>query len=253
MLHGWEGSADSTYILSVAPKLIAAGYAVFRLNFRDHGDSHHLNEELFHSCRLQEVVGAVAWIQHNFPIKPLYLAGFSLGGNFALRVAAAARAADLDIAKVVAICPVLDPAQTMAALDSGWAGYQRYFIYKWRRSLQMKQQMFPELYQFHVLAEFTNLGAMTEHFVINHTEYPDLQTYLSGYAITRGRLDELRVPGSILLADDDPVIPVAGLKDMNTPPALKIYRSGFGGHCGFIENMRLGSWMDNFVLKELAE
>ena len=51
MLHGWEGSADSTYILSVAPKLIAAGYSVFRLNFRDHGDSHHLNRELFHSCR----------------------------------------------------------------------------------------------------------------------------------------------------------------------------------------------------------
>ena len=35
------------------------GYDVVRLNLRDHGDSHHLNPEIFHSCRIAEVVGAV--------------------------------------------------------------------------------------------------------------------------------------------------------------------------------------------------
>ena len=36
-----------------------ADYDVARLNLRDHGDSHHLNDEIFHSCRIAEVVGAV--------------------------------------------------------------------------------------------------------------------------------------------------------------------------------------------------
>ena len=41
--------------------------------------------------------------------------GHSLGGNFALRIASAEGPA-LGLARVVAICPVLDPEETMAAL-----------------------------------------------------------------------------------------------------------------------------------------
>ena len=34
LLHGWEGSADSTYVLDAANRLLLAGFDVFRLNFR---------------------------------------------------------------------------------------------------------------------------------------------------------------------------------------------------------------------------
>ena len=60
---------------------------MFRLNFRDHGDTHHLNRDLFHSCRIDEVVGAVRAVRRAFATDPVAVAGFSLGGNFALRVA----------------------------------------------------------------------------------------------------------------------------------------------------------------------
>ena len=55
LLHGWEGSVDSNYMRLTAARLLGAGFAVFRLNFRDHGDSHDLNEGLFHSNRIDEV------------------------------------------------------------------------------------------------------------------------------------------------------------------------------------------------------
>ena len=90
---------------------------MLRLNFRDHGGTHALNRELFHSCRLPEVVGAVARVQALFPEHRLLLAGFSLGGNFCLRVGARARAAGIRIARIVAVCPVLDPATTLVALE----------------------------------------------------------------------------------------------------------------------------------------
>ena len=93
LLHGWEGSADSTYVLSMSQTLFALGFEVVRLNLRDHGATHHLNRELFHSCRLPEVVGAVRTLAQQFAGLPMVLAGFSLGGNFMLRVAARPRSA----------------------------------------------------------------------------------------------------------------------------------------------------------------
>jgi predicted alpha/beta-fold hydrolase len=35
LLHGWEGSAGANYVVSVGGLLHDAGFAVFRLNFRD--------------------------------------------------------------------------------------------------------------------------------------------------------------------------------------------------------------------------
>src|SRR5512146_3223269 len=93
LLHGWEGSAQSSYILHTGSRLLAEGCDVFRLNFRDHGDTHHLNRELFHSCRIDEVVGAVREVSRRFGERPLLVGGYSLGGNFALRVALRAPAA----------------------------------------------------------------------------------------------------------------------------------------------------------------
>ena len=87
LFHGWEGSVDSTYVLQTGSRLLEDGWDVFRLNFRDHGDSHGLNEALFHSCRIDEVVTALGEIARMFPAKTIGVAGFSLGGNFALRAA----------------------------------------------------------------------------------------------------------------------------------------------------------------------
>ena len=88
VLHGWEGSAESCYVVSLGAQLLASGFDVLRLNLRDHGESHHLNREIFHSCRLAEVVGATRAVADRFPKAQIFLAGFSLGGNFVLRVSA---------------------------------------------------------------------------------------------------------------------------------------------------------------------
>lgn len=248
LIHGWEGSAASLYMVSLAARLARSGFRVVRLNLRDHGDSHHLNPGIFHSCRLDEVLGALATLQARFAEEPLHLAGFSLGGNFALRVAARAPAAGLRLAKVVAVCPVLDPRQTLAALD-GAAPYRHYFLRKWRRSLERKRCVFPDLYDFGPLGRFRNLREMTGYFVHHFTEFPDLDSYLRGYAITGGRLAGLEVPAEILLADDDPVIPVGDLAGLARGPALTVHRSRHGGHCGFMQDWRLQGWLDGFVAR----
>jgi len=248
LIHGWEGSGDATYLLSAGRRLRAAGYRVVRLNLRDHGASHHLNRELFHSCRLDEVVGAVRWVQQRFPEEPLVLGGFSLGGNFALRVAAKAPAAGLRIRQVAAICPVLDPAETMHALDNGWQLYQRYFLAKWRASLLRKARVFPDDYAFGDLRRFRTLAAMTEFFVRQYAGYADLQTYLQGYALTEDCLADLQVPSRVLLAEDDPVIPIVSLQRVARTATLHVDCAQFGGHCAFLKDYRLRSLADDYLL-----
>ncbi|RBG19847.1 alpha/beta hydrolase, partial [Xanthomonas oryzae pv. oryzae] len=67
LLHGWEGSADSNYMCLTAARVLGLGYQVFRLNFRDHGGTHHLNVDLFHSDRIDEVVNAAGDLWRRFP------------------------------------------------------------------------------------------------------------------------------------------------------------------------------------------
>jgi predicted alpha/beta-fold hydrolase len=248
LLHGWEGSAESSCVLSLGAHLYEAGYGVLRVNLRDHGDSQHLNREIFHSCRLPEVLGAVQAIARTFPQTPLFLAGFSLGGNFLLRVAAQP-ALPPNVRGVVAISPVLDPAQTLLALERGLPLYRRTFVRRWSRSLRRKQQLWPQLHDFSSLLRLKDIRAMTAALVEAHTGFAGLEDYLGGYALTDGRLGALAVPAALLLAEDDPIVPAADLARLPASGRLQIWRSRFGGHCGFFAGWSLPSVADRFVLQ----
>jgi predicted alpha/beta-fold hydrolase len=253
LLHGWEGSADSTYLLSLGQTLFEQGCEVVRLNLRDHGVTHHLNRELFHSCRLPEVVGAVQSLARRFPELPIVLAGFSLGGNFMLRVAAHREARDLRLERVIAISPVLDPAITMRTLETGFPVYHGYFVRKWSRSLARKQLAWPDLYDFGELLRTRSLREMTRELVARHTEYPTMDDYLAGYAITGDRLTTLTAPAHVLTALDDPIIAANDLPRLARAPRLEIVTTAYGGHCGFIEGGLAGSsWIDAAVTRLLS-
>jgi predicted alpha/beta-fold hydrolase len=251
MVHGWEGSAESQYVLSAAQYLYARGFEIFRLNLRDHGASHHLNPELFHSCRIAEVVGAVRSVQALYPAAPLSMVGYSLGGNFALRVAARAPNAGIQLRHVVAICPVLDPVQTLDSLVKGLWIYRRYFVSKWRKSLRKKREAWPDIYDLDELLDSRDLTDLTERLVLKYTNFTDLQSYLEGYAIVGEALSDLKVPCRIITATDDPIIPVRDLKRLAASENLEVTVSPHGGHCGFLESMSGESWADREVYATL--
>ncbi len=250
-LHGWEGSADSSYMLSLALALNEAGYATFRLNFRDHGGTHDLNEELFHSCRIDEVVEAVGAVQKRYSPNRLLLVGYSLGGNFALRVGARAAEAGIDLEKIIAVCPVLHPPHTMIALETGLWAYKTYYLRKWRRSLLAKQASFPHRYRLGDLGRFKTLTDTTDFFVREYTEFSDIQTYLHGYSILGTALSDLSVPSHVIAAADDPIIPSTDLARLPPHPNLQLAVLPWGGHCGFVTSYRLSSSIDRIVVDEL--
>lgn len=254
LLHGWEGSGESMYLLSSGGYLFNRGFDVFRLNMRDHGTSHHLNKGLFHSCLIDEVLSAVKQIQADYSGgKKTFLCGFSLGGNFALRIAAKAPRAGFSLDKVVAVCPVLHPPSTMAALASGFFVYEKYFIRKWKKSLLKKKALFPDTYNFDNPAIFKSLASMTDYFVRMYTGYPDMATYLNGYSLTGDVLTALTIPAHIISSLDDPVIPHEDIERIARPENLTVTTLPHGGHCGFITGPRMNSWADETLAAWFAE
>ena len=250
LLHGWEGSAQSNYVRASAAALLGAGYDVYRLNFRDHGDSHALNREPFHSCRLDEVAAAVAQVCARRGPGLRAIAGFSLGGNFALRVAHAAPARGIALDYALAVCPVIDPAHGLRQLERGWL-YHAYFMRKWRDSLRRKQALFPELPVLRRGDRRLNMRELTRALVQRYTPFASLEAYLDGYSVAGERLACMQVPATILTAADDPVIPVADFRALRLPDCVELDIAPHGGHCAFLTGAGLRSFVGDYLLARL--
>lgn len=248
LFHGWEGSVDSTYVLQTGSRLLADGWDIFRLNFRDHGDSHVLNEALFHSCRLDEVVHALGDIAQRWPMRPMALAGFSLGGNFALRAAMQTSLLGIPLDYVLAVCPIIDPGEGLFALEetAPWI-YHAYFMRKWRHSLLAKQKAFPQHRYFEMSELKQNMRGLTEAMVLRHTDFKSLQQYLDGYSVAVDALMAMQIPATVLTARDDPVIPVSSFERLQLPANVELDIAPYGGHCGFIRDRGMTSYTDDYI------
>lgn len=182
----------------------------------------------------------------------MVVAGYSLGGNFALRVAMRARAAGLPLARVAAVCPVLDPAVTMTRLEQGIPVYLRYFEQSWRESLRRKRDRFPQYYDFDDRVLKLEMRELTRWMVERHTDFDTLDDYFNGYAIAGDRLAGLDVPADLLTAEDDPVIPVEEFHALHLPDTALIEIAHWGGHCGFLETARLDGYAERWVAQRLS-
>jgi uncharacterized protein len=248
MIHGWEGSHESAYLYSMACALHEAGYSVFRLNLRDHAGSHALNEEMFHSARMAEVLGAIRAAQQLEPDLPLFVIGFSLGGNFALRVGLQGPAQGIVPKLSVGVSPAIHPGHTLQAIDTGPALVRLYFMSKWQKTLRAKKAAWPQ-YDFSDFNHLKSFIDITREFVLRYTEYDSLEEYLAQYTLTPRQLMDAPSPVAVLTARDDSVIPFHYFDGLTAHGAVRAFHATrHGGHCGFIEDLGLSSWAEQRVL-----
>ena len=253
LFHGWEGSSRSNYIVAAGGMLYEQGFDVFRLNFRDHGDSHHMNSGIFHSCRLDEVIHALKDIQQRTGAQNWALSGYSLGGNFALRVAIQAASAGLSVSQVVAVCPVVSPSNALQAMEDGPRGYESYFIRKWTKSLKLKQTLFPDTYEYEEWHRLGGLRERTGYLATRYYEFESLEQYFDGYSIAGDRLKAIQVPTTILTSEDDMVVPVSDFKDLPDNENIELLVTRHGGHCAFLKNWKMESLADDVIVRCVLE
>ena len=251
LIHGWEGTDQSTYLLSAALRLHAEGYSIFRLHMRDHGPSLHLNRAPFLAVHLAEILDGHDQVARLFPHDPIYLVGYSLGGNLAVRVAAHASERALNLRKVVSVCPATDPMAVAEAIE-GSVLYNGYFMRKWQKAFAQKIELFEEHRVNAHLLTHRRLIAMHDAFMPLYSDYPDARSYFAAYALSADNLERMDVPCQIILVEDDPVIPVETAASLPRLDGLDVEIVPHGGHCGCVRSWRLDSWLDARLVEEFA-
>ena len=250
LIHGWEGSACSPYMIDATAFYYRRGFDVCRLNLRDHGGSYHLNKGLFHGALLEETFEAADFLAGLAKERPSYLIGFSLGGNYALRIAR--RYSDLGrsrFAGIFAVSPPLDPYKATLAIDSRSFVYRDYFLKKWKQSLEAKQRLFPEKYDFRGILGSKTCMELTEKIMRYYPDFPTWRDYFNQYTLKDEFFSGLKVPATIFISRDDPVIPQQDYDELSAHEHLRIFRTRYGGHCGFVDLFPMRCWYNEVIAK----
>jgi predicted alpha/beta-fold hydrolase len=222
------------------------------LNYRDHGDTHQLNPGLFYAVLLDEVFGAVQQVSKYEGSLPFYLVGFSLGGNFALRIARKCAENPLEnLGHVFSLSPAIDPEKSTNAIDQ-YPLLRKYFRQKWLRSLQKKQASFPDLYDFSEILSLDTVSAMTEALLQRYSDYASSADYFRAYAVLKDALADLTVPTTIVTAQDDPIIPVDDFYNLKLNSRTDLIVQRYGGHNGFLETLSGRTWYEKKILEICA-
>ena len=250
IIPGWLGHSKSSYVVSLAKKLVDSRFEVVRITLRDHGETCHLNSGLFHSAETQEVVDLIKKLADDFKVRhpnqggdlTTGLVGFSMGGNFALRVAR-----ELPYVRTLAISPSLSPHKTIQKIENSQI-YRPYFINKWRKIFRDKQRHFPDLYDFSYAMKQKSIITLTKHFIGEFTSFESVDSYCDAYDLGGSRLEG--VNAHILASLDDPVVPTSDIDEL--PPSVTRKMTKRGGHTAFIENWALESWSDSYAERFFA-
>ena len=85
LIHGLEGSSESTYMISSTKELNKAGFDTVCFNLRGCSGEDNRLLQTYHSGKTEDVDFVLKYILENYNYEKLVLVGFSLGGNLTLK------------------------------------------------------------------------------------------------------------------------------------------------------------------------
>jgi predicted alpha/beta-fold hydrolase len=254
VVHGLEGSSDSSYAVGIAAKGLAAGMNIVRMNQRNCGGTDKLAPTLYHSGRSQDVAEVARTLITQEKISHFGLAGFSMGGNLVLKLAGEWGASGpREFRGVVGVCPALDLAVSADALHTPSNRlYEIYFLWKLRRRLRDKVRYFPKYFDIARAKGVVSLRDFDDKITAYYCGFAGAQDYYDRSSASRV-VDRIAVPTLIVHAANDPFIRIAAetRNKIAANPHIKFEESEDGGHCSFLaeRNGYDGRWAERRVVE----
>jgi predicted alpha/beta-fold hydrolase len=243
LLHGLEGSSLAHYMGGMADKAWAAGWNAVRLNQRNCGGTEHLSRGLYHSGLTEDLQFVVRELIERDRIETLAVAGYSLGGNLALKFAGdLGTDAPPELRAVCAVSPTMDLARCVAALERrSNVAYQWNFVRNLKARMRRKAAAFPGSYALEPLRGIWTVRAFDEAYTAPHHGFRNAADYYFRASALRV-VGRIRVPTLIVTAEDDPFVPVEPFHDPSVTgnPAITLHIARHGGHCAFVADTRHG-------------
>jgi predicted alpha/beta-fold hydrolase len=257
-LHGLEGSSEAQYMRGMADKAFRRGFNVVRLNQRNCGGTEHLSAGLYHSGLTSDPVAVLRELAGGDGLDRFVVAGYSLGGNLALKLAGDfGEHPPAFLRAVCAVSPTLELAACMDALEQLQNRlYEWQFMMSLRARMRRKARLFPDNYDVRSLWRVRSVRQFDDRFTAPHHGFKNAADYYFRAASMRV-VERIRVPTIIITAEDDPFIPVAPVRDARVTgnPHISTLVTRHGGHCGYIESAcdgYDGYWAEQVVV-EFAE
>ncbi len=236
-LHGLEGSSTAHYMRGLGDKAFAAGLSVVLLNQRNCGGTEHLGPGLYHSGLTADAAHVIDELAVVDRIGAIAVAGYSLGGNLALKLAGDfGDGAPPSLKAVCAVSPIVEIGRCVDALER-WTNYvyQRNFLKDLKARIRRKGELFPGRYSIDALRTVRTVRDFDEVITAPHFGFGGADDYYH-HASAMRVIDRVRVPTLVLSAQDDPFVPAdlfeAAALRQNSCVTPIITR--YGGHCGFV-------------------
>jgi predicted alpha/beta-fold hydrolase len=255
IVHGLEGSSTSGYARSMAYAALDRGYSAGRLNLRGCGGTEHLAITSYHAGQTSDVL-AVLRQRREASGQPLFLAGFSLGGNIALKLAGElGDSASEILSGVCSVSTPIDLAACAAALGRPQNYlYQNRFLARLKDRVRRRHLQAPDLYTLEHLPKIRTIVDFDNHYTARLFGFGTAANYFRTQSSNQF-LDRIRIPALLVQAQDDPLIPFS----IYVHPAfarnahLRLVAPAHGGHVGFIARGRPRFWVDELVLDWVEE
>jgi uncharacterized protein len=228
---------------------------VVRLNQRNCGDTEHLAEGLFHSGLTADAAHVVDELIAVDGITRIGVAGYSLGGNLALKLAGEyGRHAPPALMAVAAVSPIIEISECTRALERpGNRLYQWNFVRDLKRRMRRKAQCQPGRYDLSGLDAIKTVREFDEIYTAPYFGFRSAEDYYHRASAMRV-IDRIQVPALIITAEDDPFVPPHPFHDprVTANPHVDLRVSRHGGHCGFIGDKAGeddGYWAENQIVE----
>jgi predicted alpha/beta-fold hydrolase len=236
-LHGLEGSSTAHYMSGMAEKAFARGFNVVLLNQRNCGGTEHLGPGLYHSGLTDDAAHVIGELTAVDRIGAIAIAGYSLGGNLALKLAGDfGPSAPPSLKAVCAVSPIIEIGRCVDQLER-WTNrvYQWNFVRDLKKRMCRKAALFPDSYPMEALRSVKTVREFDEAITAPHFGFAGASDYYHRASAMRV-IDRVRVPALIVSARNDPFVP-ADLFDapaVRQNPWITPVITRYGGHCGFI-------------------
>ena len=259
LLHGLEGSSEGHYMRGMADKALARGFNVVRLNQRNCGGTEHLSRGLYHSGLTADPLAVMRRLAADEGLSRFAFAGYSLGGNLALKLAGELEGDDRTrVVAVTAVSPPIELGACVEALEQREnLAYHWNFVRGLRGRMRRKARIFPGAWDTAPLRRIHTVRAFDDAYTAPYHGFAGAADYYHR-ASARRVLDRLAVPALLITADDDPFVPSATARDPALAAAPKLTRvvTAHGGHCGFVGPSTRdgddGYWAERQVIAFLA-
>jgi uncharacterized protein len=238
LLHGLEGSSQAHYIEGMADKAWARGFNVVRLNQRNCGGTEHLSRGLYHSGLTADPRFVLTELREHDGLRVFGVAGYSLGGNLAMKLAGELGASDLpEVRAFCAVSPVLELEACVRAIERREnRAYEWNFCRNLQGRMRRKARVFPDMFDLQGLWKIWSIRAFDERYTAPHHGFAGASDYYHRASAMRV-VDRIARPALVLTAADDPFVPatIFAAPPLRDNQHVTIVVSPHGGHCAFVE------------------